>query len=381
VSNANRQLEPHQRIRSWTIWNQPDFPRTNLLKVRREQLRERAALELSSNEGGVTSSLTLGLIVRTPDRKRSLEMLAQYLCEAHPSAASEESAHLVADFGVSSLDTVVLSALVEQRRNRFIDRIMVGAATTVADLRSQIELTGNVNEALPVRQPIWSETVLAGALRRMVSPVVVKVWSALGQRVTAIWHTNPEKLAPPFLLAAAPHKHWRDAFAIACAMPGHISRRMVVVTNRDFGEYFDRARGASAYERLKIASAYYVGLPLVFPFTVVHPSRGTRDGLLETSRYIDRGFCPLTFPKGIHFGRVDYTRHDPGTALLALECGVPVLPIVLENNDDWTHWPRRCSKDLRVHLLPPVVPAPGLSVGEFAGLLEQSLAISIPAVY
>ncbi|MFY9821379.1 MAG: AMP-binding protein, partial [Thermoanaerobaculia bacterium] len=38
VRQANADLEPHQRIRGWSIWPEPDFPRTSLLKVRRAEV-------------------------------------------------------------------------------------------------------------------------------------------------------------------------------------------------------------------------------------------------------------------------------------------------------------------------------------------------------
>src|SRR5262249_46381738 len=44
ISRANEKLEAHQRIRSWTIWPEPDFPRTaSTLKVKRHEIARRIA--------------------------------------------------------------------------------------------------------------------------------------------------------------------------------------------------------------------------------------------------------------------------------------------------------------------------------------------------
>jgi long-chain acyl-CoA synthetase len=39
VKRVNRELAPHQRLRGWRLWPEPDFPRTHLLKVRRNVVR------------------------------------------------------------------------------------------------------------------------------------------------------------------------------------------------------------------------------------------------------------------------------------------------------------------------------------------------------
>jgi long-chain acyl-CoA synthetase len=38
VRAANNQLAPHQRIRSWEIWPEPDFPRTHTIKIKRGEV-------------------------------------------------------------------------------------------------------------------------------------------------------------------------------------------------------------------------------------------------------------------------------------------------------------------------------------------------------
>jgi long-chain acyl-CoA synthetase len=41
VQQANRQLAPHQQIRSFTVWPDEDFPRTHTLKVKKPEVQER----------------------------------------------------------------------------------------------------------------------------------------------------------------------------------------------------------------------------------------------------------------------------------------------------------------------------------------------------
>jgi long-chain acyl-CoA synthetase len=49
VKDANGRLGPNQRIAGWRLWPESDFPRTHTLKVRRDQVRRRAAAAPSTS--------------------------------------------------------------------------------------------------------------------------------------------------------------------------------------------------------------------------------------------------------------------------------------------------------------------------------------------
>ena len=174
---------------------------------------------------------------------------------------------------------------------------------------------------------------------------------------------------PPFLLAAAPHRHWLDALAICAVLPEKWARRLMIVTNRDFNEYFAPSCATPWSERLAVGFGYYLGLPLTFPFTIVPHHGSTRSGLLETTTMIDRGFCPLVFPKGILFGKVDPLRHDPGMAILAVQCGVPVIPVWL-NGTEGLGW-RPAKRRVQVVIGEPIRVHPHHAPEEIIALLES----------
>jgi long-chain acyl-CoA synthetase len=46
VAEANRDLSMHQRIAAWRLWPEPDFPRTHTLKIRRNEVREWAGVDI-----------------------------------------------------------------------------------------------------------------------------------------------------------------------------------------------------------------------------------------------------------------------------------------------------------------------------------------------
>jgi long-chain acyl-CoA synthetase len=46
VRDANKAMGSHQRIDAWRLWPEPDFPRTHTLKIRRDDVRDWAAVDI-----------------------------------------------------------------------------------------------------------------------------------------------------------------------------------------------------------------------------------------------------------------------------------------------------------------------------------------------
>src|SRR5437899_2579263 len=60
VAEANRRLESHQRIQSWSVWPEEDFPRTaSTMKVKRGEVARRIAQgQMAGKSEGAESILT-----------------------------------------------------------------------------------------------------------------------------------------------------------------------------------------------------------------------------------------------------------------------------------------------------------------------------------
>jgi long-chain acyl-CoA synthetase len=371
VRTANLQLEPHQRIRSWTVWPDSDFPRTPLQKVRREEVRNWAQrLAQAPPVPASRAPITIEAVVQEEDRRKRIELLARYLTESAGAQLQRNRAHLGADLGLSSLDLVELLNEIELSRGVAIAPAHLTSDATVADLyQAALCETGISKSVLPVRQPAWADTLLGTIVRQFGRTVAVRLWTTLCASCSVNRWTAADVRAP-LVIAAAPHRHWLDAFLIAAALPEHVARRLLVITNRDFGEFFDRTRMASRRERLIVGLGYYVWLPLTFPFTILPPYGSTRDGLLETLRWLDAGYCPLVFPKGILFGNVSPDRHDPGPIVIARAAGVPVLPIWIKGNEHLGWNPMRRSR-AEISIGNPISVKPHADINETRARVQE----------
>lgn len=353
VRQANTALEPYQRIRGWTVWVERDFPRTALLKPRRADIASRVNANMTASalmDERPEQSWSVDLIAAEPSRSARVELIARHLAQTKTLTSDEAAAGLASHFGLSSLDYVDLLGRLEALEDVDIDHAWLPEEPTLGDVHNILRAGASAAPParLPHRQPWWADLWPGQVVRAVVRPLLVGVWQALRGRCSAEWAVPPAALQPPVVFAVAPHHHWLDAFIVSAALPERLARRMLVVTNRDFGEFFDPARGAPWTERLTIALGYYSWLPMTFPFTILRGFGTTREGLLETLRWVDRRYCPLVFPKGILFGPIDPARHDPGAALIAREAGISIVPVWIRGNESCGWLPRFSGRGARV---------------------------------
>ncbi|MEM9556453.1 MAG: AMP-binding protein [Acidobacteriota bacterium] len=372
VRAVNAELPTSTRIVGWSMRHADDLPRGALGEVRRRAL----ALELTA-ESGAKPERTEDLveICAEPDPSRRLDRLVARLRAPRPLSDQEARLHLAHDLGLSSLTRAELMLRLDARpaTGRALDESLdLAADATAGDLAARVagsatdrQRSSRGRPSLPTRQPRWARWPPLSLLRRLVRRVVLGVWRrARSRRLEIEWRIDPSSLDGPVLFATAPHDHWLDTFAVASAAPPHLARRLVAVTNHDFAPFFAPAPKANGRRRRGRAGwisggGYFVGLPLVFDFAILGPERPTA-GLLDLARWLDRGFSPIAFPRGLRHFRSE--RHDPGACRLSLETGRPLVPLHLETDDEVT----------RVIGGAPIEPRAGESVEELMARLEAA---------
>jgi long-chain acyl-CoA synthetase len=401
VSQANTQLEPHQRIRGWTVWPESDLPRTSLLKVRREvvarRLEEMNAASRSGQPAAPASEArpTPTDILESRDHKERLELLAGYLSRPPPAAPGlhepedgpvSEDLHLIEDLGLSSLDVVELLTMVERERPVLAGLAAVRGEMTLGGLKRAIsdsalprrqERQGGARR-LPLGQPAWSGALPGRAVRRISQPLLIGLWSRFIARVSTHWQAAIRNEDGPWLIAGAPHHNWLDSFVIYSALPRRWRRQLVTVTNRDFAEFFTPGANTPDHIRREVGLAYYLLWPMVFEFVIVPNFGPTREGLYELGRYIDRGYSPITFPKGLTPPGGSNPEHEAGMAHMALQTGLPILPLWIQGNENLQIRPksilRRRPDRLSVWIGEPVRPEPFLSAEKVVDRVEAAFA-------
>ena len=324
VQSTNTRLERHQTIRSWSVWPGPDLPRGALLKVRRGEV----IASLSAPVSAAARS-------ETPDEIPQSLSRAIALLDADASAGDEQL-DFSRDLGLSSLDMVEFVTLLERRHGVVLDHLALAENMTVASVRRELSSPVARSESRAALQSAsFGSGPVARGLQLVLRPVLSWLLFRSRHRVAFIGREHLSNLQAPFVIAAAPHRHWLDVFAVSEALPDRLRRRLLSITNYDFRSPRAGASWRTLWQSFVVAIARHLIAFGLFPVTFL-PHRGnTRQGLFELASLMDRGFVPLSFPKGFHFGAMDATRHDAGTTGLSADFRMPVVPIWIAGNDQF----------------------------------------------
>lgn len=347
VRSANSGLDDRQQVMGFTVWPEDDFPRTHTLKVRKNL---------------VTGYLT-GLAVSAPvqlagiaDTDELRRVVAS--CSKFEGPILEEHA-LGADLGLDSLGRVELLSAIEEEIGVFVDDTEIGPQTTVSELRTMTER----GERRPKthRFPGWPRSRPVRWLRRVLMSGVVFPLLRLGYSVEVRGRGRFRDLQEPCLIISNHNMHV-DHSLLLRSMPASFRQRVAVAAAASdiFG---NRLRGFSASL-----------LGNAFPFA--KEGSGVRESLEQVARMLEEGWNVLIFPEGKLTVLGPTQPFKSGTGLLAVETGVPVLPMRIDvlrpgfYEGKWLPHPRA---RVRVSIGEPLTFAPGTSYADATEQLEAAV--------
>jgi len=293
VGEANRRLEPYQRIRSWSIWPDEDFPRTpSTMKVKRGEIANRVARGLAPS----------------------------------PALQPALPANLMS---LSSLERVDLLAQLEQRYGLELDEQSFAKVETSEELQAWVDQSRKAVEIPAKRISLWAVSLpmrlLRGALQRTLVLPLFHHYIPLN----VIGLENLHALEPPVIFAAN-HTSHLDTPAIFAALPRQWSRRLApAVRQEQFRAFFEPER-SSRKEVLWAAVQYALAGIFFNTYPLPREMTGVRRALKTTGDLISRGYCPLVFPEGERTDDGTLHTFQPGIGLMAIRLRVAVVPIFID---------------------------------------------------
>ena len=336
VRSANQRLEPHQRIRDFSLWTEGALPRTEpMRKLKRFEIR---AWVEQGRSARVKRERSSGDDVE--------QMLAKYVKDrvVTPEMTLDE-------LGLTSLDRIELMMALEDRARVTLSETAVSEARTVSDIR---RLTEGAAEAggLPKEAfvfPRWNRWTLVRLLRNVSHRTCILPLAHVFFRLHVDGTDHLHALDGPVVFAANHQSHF-DTPVILNALSNRWRRTIAVAM---WKEYFDAhflPEGHTLRDRLTTSTLYY----LVAGFFNAFPLPQTEPGARQTLRYMGElatsGFSILIFPEGSRTERGEINQFQPGIGLIASKLHLPVVPVRLEGVNLVLHhtwrWPRR--GDVRV---------------------------------
>lgn len=297
VQRANSQLADYQRIRSFSIWPYPEFPRTEGTgKLKRHEIAKGTP----------------------PPAKRDKIDLNVPL----ESLTSLERVERMVALG---LDESEMSGVAEPARRA------AGVTSDIADF------------------PAWNRGELARIARRIFLPGFLLPLNRVFAHVRREGLENLRNLQPPVIFAAN-HQSYLDVPTILSAMPARWRYRTAPAMRKEFFEEHFHGRSFTNSLNYYLSTLFFNAFPI--------PQR--EPGALATLRYIGElsndKWCLLIFPEGKMTDAGEISPFQPGVGMIASKLEIPVVPIRLRGLDRVLHksWMMARMGRVRVTFGPPL---------------------------
>jgi long-chain acyl-CoA synthetase len=284
VARANESLAEFQRIRHWTTWPGPDFPRTiGTRKIIKTQILENV-------------------------NRRS------------PSMFPESLANL------DSLGRVELLSALEDQYQIELDEAAFTEATTAEDLERIVREGKSAAVAYPY--PQWAMRFPTTWLRVVVYHLFLLPLTRIMCSVRVTGTKNLSDLRPPALLISN-HVTDVDAALILSALPFRWRLRVAIAMSGELLREWRHPTASSFLTRTRQRLAYALGASLFNVFSLPRQS-GFRRSFAYAGEAIDRGWNVLVFPEGHETSDGSMQPFRSGIGLLTSQLNVPVIPIKLD---------------------------------------------------
>jgi long-chain acyl-CoA synthetase len=334
VARANETLAEYQRMRTWFVWPEQDFPRGSTQKPKRNIIRDAVEASLRGQAPASAASPLAELLTRIVGR---------------PLPNLSSAADLETGLGLSSLERVELLGALEDRYQIDLSETKFANTATVGDLERLLQQAGGnvdgrsslVVSDLPARprtndqRPTafhypswtlrWPTTWLRMAARYLLMrPAMLLLgWPRVTGRENLRGASGP-------LLVVSNHVDDVDVGFIQFALPARIRHGLATATGGEALEALrspapDRFFHLRIYDRIQ----WTLGVALLNLFPLPRQS-GFRKSFAYAGEAVDRGYSVLVFPEGKHTTDGKIRPFRSGIGLLANNLRIPVLPMRID---------------------------------------------------
>ena len=312
VARANEGLAEYQRMRTWFVWPEEDFPRTSTQKPRRNVIRE-----------AVEASLT-GRAVASAASPLS-ELLARITGRTPQNVPAE--ANLESGLGLSSLERVELLGALEDRYQVNLSETKFAGAATVGDLEKLLQ--GERGERRQFHYPHWTLRWPVTWVRLLAHYLLVRPAVFLLGWPRVIGRENLRDVRGPVLVISN-HIDDVDVGFIQTVLPPRLRHRLATATGGEALEILrsagpDRSWLGRIYDRLQ----WTLGVALLNLFPLPRQS-GFRKSFAYAGEAVDRGYSVLVFPEGRHTEDGKLLPFRSGVGLLANNLRIPIVPLRID---------------------------------------------------
>ncbi|HUL14783.1 MAG TPA: AMP-binding protein [Terriglobales bacterium] len=360
VEGANAGLAEYQKMRTWVVWPEPDFPRTPTGKARLGEIAKRTRELLGEQAEGVAQATG------------GADSLAEILSQFARGGGMASDAPLAS---LSSLDRVELLSALEQRYNVELSETAFAEARTVADVERLLEEPA----AGPLRfvYPRWTQRTPVRWFRLLVYYALVWPATQILAHPRIVGREKLKNLKGPVIVVSNHITRRADIGLILAALPARFRHRLAATMG---GETLQRMRKPPKEWFFAKRWAYRSGYVLVTALFNVFPLpqfSGFRESFRFAGETVDRGYSLLVFPEGVVNNSEDgrMAPFQTGIGLLAENLNLPIVPMRLDGVWQMKRERRRLAHlgEVTVHIGEPMEFSKESAPEEIAKALEQKI--------
>ena len=310
VKHANETLAEYQRMNTWYVWPEQDFPRTSTQKARRNAIQE---------------AVQFGLGKQTPDSGPLAELIARITGGPRQNLSPE--ANLEADLNLSSLDRVELLSALEDRYQLDLSESRFASVNTVGDLERMLK--GEAQPRVDFTYPRWAQRWPVTWIRLASNYLLLRPAVFLLGRPRVEGRGNLRGMHGPVLVISN-HIGDVDIGFVIAALPQHLGNRLATATRGEALQALHTPPMTQGFfRRVYSRLQWTLGVALLNLFPLPREA-GFRDSFAFAGETVDRGYNILIFPEGRHTDDGALQPFRAGTGLLATKLGIPVVPMRID---------------------------------------------------
>jgi long-chain acyl-CoA synthetase len=313
VQRANESLAEYQRMHTWVVWPEEDFPRTSTQKPLRNVIQQAVQAQLAQKAPSQMPSSPLAELIRR-------------ITGRSPSGLSP-NANLESQLNLSSLDRVELLSALEDRYQIDLSETRFAAVSTVGELERMLQ--GKLPPRVPYHYPRWVQRWPVTWVRLAVHYLLLRPavfllgWPRIDGRQNLRGAQGP-------VLVVCNHISDVDPGFVLTALPTHLRHKLAIATGGEALEILrtpppTRNLVGKVYDRVK----WVLGVSLLNLFPLPREA-GFRESFAYAGESVDRGYSVLVFPEGRHTTTGKLLPFRAGIGLLANNLQIPIVPMRID---------------------------------------------------
>ncbi len=371
IDSANASLAEYQRIRTWFVWPEFDFPRTPTGKPRLSVIAAWAAQVLDGRQAVGPEGVGADFSPASSPRGALNQLLESFRMSTGES--TQAGNHLEQQLNLSSLDRVELLSALEEKFHVELNETAFANAKTFADVERVLQQPAA--RRTEYIYPRWTQLEPIRWLRLAVYYALVWPATQILGHPRIVGRGNLRGLRGPVIIVSNHITRRADIGLILAALPLRHRHRLAAAMG---GESLQNMRRPPQDWFFAKRWAYQLGYwlaTLLFNVFPLPQFSGFRESFRFAGECVDRGYSVLVFPEG-EVNNSEDGRMAPfqsGIGLLAENLRIPIVPMRLDGVWKMKREHRRLAHfgEITVRIGAPVTFAHGTSPEEIARRLES----------